>query len=87
MTTQLAVKLPEELLSRLDRLVGQGRFASRSDAVRYGISTMVRDAEREAIDDAFTVGFARHPDDDEVLAEAERLATEAIIDEPWERWW
>lgn len=86
MTTQLAVKLPEELLARLDYLVADGRFASRSDAIRHGISRVVGDAERALIDDAFAAGFARHPDDD-VLAEAERLATEAIIDEPWERWW
>jgi Arc/MetJ-type ribon-helix-helix transcriptional regulator len=86
MTTQLAVKLPDELLARLDQLVGEGRFASRSEAVRDGISRVVRDAERERIDVAFAAGFARHPDDDS-LAEAERLATEAIADEPWERWW
>jgi Arc/MetJ-type ribon-helix-helix transcriptional regulator len=74
MTTQLAV------------LVADGRLASRSDAVRHGISRVVGDAERERIDDAFAAGFARHPDDD-ALAEAERLATEAITEGPWERWW
>lgn len=86
MTTQVAVKLPDELLSRLDHLVSEGRFASRSEAVRDGINRIVRDAERERIDGAFAAGFARHPDDD-VLAEAERLATAAIADEPWEHWW
>jgi hypothetical protein len=35
---------------------------------------------------AATAVAARHPDHD-VLAEAERLATAAIADEPWERWW
>jgi Arc/MetJ-type ribon-helix-helix transcriptional regulator len=86
MTTQVAIKLPDELVSRLDHLVGEGRFASRSEAVRDGIRRVVRDAERARIDEAFVAGFARHPDDD-ALGEAERLAVEAIEDEPWERWW
>ncbi|HXH58776.1 ribbon-helix-helix domain-containing protein [Iamia sp.] len=85
MTTQLAIKLPDELVVRLDHLVGEGRFASRSEAVRDGIRRVVRDAERARIDEAFVAGFARHPDD--ALGEATRLAVEAIEDEPWERWW
>lgn len=86
MTTQLAVKLSDELVSRIDRLVHDGRFASRSHAVRAGLDQVVGDAERKRIDAAFADGFARHPDDD-ALAEAEALAVDAIEEEPWERWW
>jgi hypothetical protein len=35
----------------------------------------------------FASGFRRLPDDGAELAEATRLAIEAIEDEPWERWW
>lgn len=86
MTTRITVKLPDELIANVDRLVRRGRFASRSDAVRNGLVKLLQEAESRRIDDAFAAGFARHPDDD-LLTEAKRLAVEAIEDEPWERWW
>ncbi|HEX6419147.1 MAG TPA: hypothetical protein VFZ77_11655 [Acidimicrobiales bacterium] len=87
MTTQIAVKLPDRLVTEIDRLVADGSFASRSDAVRHGIESLVRSAERHRIDRAFAEGFRRHPDTEADVAEATRLAVEAINDEPWERWW
>ena len=68
-------------------LVEGGEFASRSDAVRHGLESLVRQQERRQIDQAFAEGFRRHPDRDDELADAERLALDAIDDEPWERWW
>jgi Arc/MetJ-type ribon-helix-helix transcriptional regulator len=87
MTAQIAVKLPDRLLAEIDALVDEGAFASRSEAVRHGVEALVRQRERRRIDGAFTDGFRRHPDRDDELAEATRLAVEAINDEPWERWW
>ncbi len=87
MTTQIAVKLPDRLITEIDRLVATGSFASRSDAVRHSIEALVRSSERQRIDRAFVDGFRRHPDREDELADAARLAAEAISDEPWERWW
>jgi len=87
MKTQIALKLPEELVSAVDRLVEEGRFESRSDAVRTGIALVVRQADRERIDRGFADGFARAPESVGELADARRLAIEAIEDEPWEPWW
>jgi Arc/MetJ-type ribon-helix-helix transcriptional regulator len=87
MTTQVAVKLPDELVAAIDRLVAVGRFASRSAAVRAGLGILTREAERELIDRAFRDGFRRIPETAEELEEARRLAIEAIEDEPWEPWW
>lgn len=87
MTTQIAVKLPDRLVAEVDRLVADGSFASRSDAVRRGLETLVGAAERQRIDRAFAEGFRRHPESDDEIADATRLAVEAIDDEPWERWW
>lgn len=87
MTTQIAVKLSEELLSALDELVDAGRFESRSGAVRAGLGILIRQAGREEIDRAFTEGFRAHPENPDELGDARRLAIEAIEDEPWERWW
>jgi Arc/MetJ-type ribon-helix-helix transcriptional regulator len=87
MTTQIAVKLPDEMLDAVDRLVAAGRFESRSGAVRAGLVILVRQADRERIDRAFSEGFRRHPEEPDELADASRLAIEAIHDEPWEPWW
>jgi Arc/MetJ-type ribon-helix-helix transcriptional regulator len=87
MTTQIAVKLPDELVAEIDALVAHGSFASRSEAVRHGIEALVRGHERDRIDRAFVEGFRRHPQDDTEMADATRLAVDVINDEPWERWW
>jgi Arc/MetJ-type ribon-helix-helix transcriptional regulator len=87
MSTQIAVKIPEEMLEAVDQLVATGRFTSRSEAVRAGLALAVRQAKRETIDRAFTDGFRRNPDRPEELADAQRLAIEAIKEEPWKPWW
>lgn len=87
MTIQIAVKLPDELVGELDRLVAGGAFDSRSHAIRSGIETMVAGRRREAIDRQYEHAIAALPETDEEVAEAAKLAIDAIEDEPWERWW
>ena len=87
MTVQIAVKLPDDLVARLDDLVRSGRFRSRSSGVRRALEVLVGAEERHRIDAAFADGFQRIPDDGLELEEATRLAVEAIGEEPWERWW
>jgi len=84
---QIAVKLPDGLLRAVDELVGTGTFESRSQAVRHALEGLVLADRRRLIDDAFAAGFAEHPDTDEKLADATRLAIGSIADEPWEKWW
>jgi Arc/MetJ-type ribon-helix-helix transcriptional regulator len=87
MTVQIAVKLPDELVAAVDRLVDNDRFASRSEAVRAGLQRMVADAAALTIDQAFADGVSAHPDTDDDLQRATALAIESIDDEPWEKWW
>lgn len=87
MTTQIAVKVSDTLLATIDGLVAQGRFESRSAAVRLGLDLLTRQAHAEAIDRAFTEGFRRTPESPDELRGAHRLAIEAIEEEPWEPWW
>lgn len=87
MTRQIAVKVPDDVLDAVDDLVAAGRFSSRSGAIRAGLDLLVRQANRELLDRAFADGFRRRPEGSDELAEARRLAIEAIEDEPWERWW
>ena len=87
MTTQIAVKLSEELLARIDELVAKGVFQNRSSAVRQGLETVLNAHKRRAIDRAFRDGFARNAETDEEVRDAGLLAVEAINEEPWEKWW
>lgn len=87
MTTQIAVKLPPELVRELDRLVARGEFNSRSQAVRSGLEELVSARRRQEIDRQYRLAFERRPETDAELADATRLAVESIDEEPWERWW
>lgn len=87
MTTQIAVKLSDELVGRIDDLVAQGVFPSRSAAVREGLEAVLRAQRRSLVDRGYRQGFREVPETDSELEEARRLAVEAIHDEPWERWW
>ena len=87
MTTQIAVKLPDDLLAAIDRLVDNHRFASRSEIVRAGLQRVIADDASQAINHAFARGFAQHPDSDDDVRRATSLAIESIADEPWEKWW
>lgn len=87
MTTQIAVKLPDELVGEVDRLVAGGAFASRSQAVRTGLETLVAVRRRQEIDQRYRDAFVQLPDTDDELAEATRLAVESIHEEPWKPWW
>jgi len=87
MTTQIAVKLSAELVDELDRLVEEGAFDSRSQAVRRGLEALVTAHRGGELDRRYREAFSRLPETDEEMAEATRLAVDAIQDEPWERWW
>lgn len=87
MTTQIAVKLPDDLAGELDRAVERGDFKSRSEALRSGLETILATRERERLRDRYREALERCPETPQELADARRLASEAIADEPWERWW
>lgn len=86
-TKQVAVKLPDELLDDIDRLVERGAFGSRSQAIRSGLEAVVASRRRQEADQRYRDAFARLPETEGELADATRQALESIRDEPWERWW
>lgn len=87
MTSQIAVTLPDAVVAAVDALVAQGRFDSRSAAVRAGLDMVTRLDRDDTIAHAYTEGFRRVPETLEELRDAHRLAIDAIEDEPWTPWW
>jgi Arc/MetJ-type ribon-helix-helix transcriptional regulator len=82
MTIQLAVRLWERTLQRLDRLIRAGRFATRTEALRVAVDTLVADSERREAEAAIVEGYRRVPDSPtDAWLDA---ATEAMVSaEPW----
>lgn len=63
---QIAVRLDDEDLARLDATVASGRYASRAAAVRAGVEQLLR-AERECeIVDAYRRGYGKHPQEEDL---------------------
>jgi Arc/MetJ-type ribon-helix-helix transcriptional regulator len=82
MSVQLAIRIPDETLSRLDRLVAEGEYPNRAETVRAGLELLLREAERRWTDTAIVEGYRRVPDDrPDAWLEA---STKALVDaEPW----
>jgi Arc/MetJ-type ribon-helix-helix transcriptional regulator len=83
MSIQLAVKLQESMVDEIDRLVREGRFANRTDAVRAALDRMLAELREDQVTTAIVKGYQRMPPDeaDDVWAEA---ATRAMLaEEPW----
>jgi Arc/MetJ-type ribon-helix-helix transcriptional regulator len=81
-TTQIAVRIPDDLLAELDRTI-PSRFASRAEAVRAGLESVLNSeslAEREA---RHRQAWTDHPisaaADSQMLSDARAL----IAEEPW----
>lgn len=81
-TTQIAVRLSDELLAELDRTIPT-RFASRAEAVRAGLeyvlgSESLADRERRHIE-----GWKKHPATPDSVRQMQSDALALIAEEPW----
>jgi Arc/MetJ-type ribon-helix-helix transcriptional regulator len=82
-TEQIAVRLPEPLLSNLDELVKSGAYESRAAAVRAGIEAIMKLEAQRRTDQAVIDGYTQHPPTDTDEQAAIASLREAILDEPW----
>jgi Arc/MetJ-type ribon-helix-helix transcriptional regulator len=83
MSTQLAVKLSESMVDEIDRLIKDGRFANRTDAVRVALDRMLEELREEQVTAAIVEGYQRIPPDEADDAWAEMATRAMIADEPW----
>jgi len=83
MTQQLALRIPDRLAAELDEIVADGRFATRTEAVRFAIAQLVERERRTAVGEAIVAGYQRIPETDEELATAEENLRHLIAEEPW----
>jgi Arc/MetJ-type ribon-helix-helix transcriptional regulator len=60
-TTQIAVRLPNDLLAEVDRIVDADEAASRADAVRQALDSWVRAVNRRRTGKKIADGYDRVP--------------------------
>jgi putative addiction module CopG family antidote len=83
MSEQIAVRLPDDLASRLDELIASGRFGSKAEAVRAALRAMLEAERRRGIGQRIAEGYRRLPQTDEEVAAATAAAIRSIQEEPW----
>ncbi|MGH9185557.1 MAG: ribbon-helix-helix domain-containing protein [Acidimicrobiales bacterium] len=81
--TQLAIRLPDEVMADLDALVAAGSFSTRTEAVRAAIVAMIDAERRRSVGHAIADGYRRTPQTDDEVTAAEHAAITSIHEEPW----
>ncbi len=80
---QLVTKVDDELAAAIDDLVSSGRYRSRSDVVRRGLTALVDGERRAAVGARILDGYERVPETPDELAQADAMARAMIAEEPW----
>lgn len=81
--TEVAVRLPGEMVAAVDRLVADGIFTSRSEVVRVAVAGLLRSHEEDVADQQIVFGYLRLPQEDSEISAA-AAATRALVEaEPW----
>ena len=82
----LAVRLPEETIAGLDRLVSEGWYVTRSAGIKDALDKLLAAFERQRIDDAIIAGYEKQPLTDDELALLDvhaRMSVRLLDDEGW----
>jgi Arc/MetJ-type ribon-helix-helix transcriptional regulator len=82
MTVQIAVRIPDQLLAGVDRLVSAGGYESRTEVVKAALERLLAEARERELDATIVAGYQRVPDPEaDPWVDA---STRAVVeDEPW----
>jgi Arc/MetJ-type ribon-helix-helix transcriptional regulator len=83
MSEQIAVRLSNDLVHRLDAAVRDGAFPSRAEAVRVALGDLLDNLRRRQVGEAIADGYRRQPQTDADVKIAEAAAIRSINEEPW----
>jgi len=81
--TQFVTRLDASLAAEVDHLVTTGVVASRSEAVRLGLTQLVDQYRRERTASAIVDGYRRRPQTADEVAWADDSTLRMIAEEPW----
>jgi Arc/MetJ-type ribon-helix-helix transcriptional regulator len=83
MSVQIAVRIPDALIGRLDDVVASGAFETRADAVRAALEALLETERRADVGRRIVEGYRRVPQEDVDVAAAETAAATSVEEEPW----
>ncbi len=84
MPTQLAIRLPDELLADLDWVVVRRDFSNRTEAMRTAIEAMIRQERSREIGEQYVAAYTRYPQTAEELADLPwQSSPDLADDEDW----
>lgn len=75
MSVQIAVRLADDDLERLDAVIARGAFPSRAAAVRAGLDHVLRAEREQQIAEAYRRGYANDGGDESVGEAGLRLGS------------
>jgi Arc/MetJ-type ribon-helix-helix transcriptional regulator len=80
MGVQIAVRLPDDVLERLDAAVARGSYPSRAAAVRAGLQRLLLDERETQISEAYRRGYAVVPAEPDVGAAGLELGARLLAE-------
>ncbi|HYU57002.1 MAG TPA: ribbon-helix-helix domain-containing protein [Actinomycetota bacterium] len=79
----MVVRVDQELLDRVDRLISGGSVGSRSKAIRVGLGQLIEGGQRAELGRRIVDGYVRFSPADDPDGWAEAAARAMIEAEPW----
>lgn len=81
MTKQIALRIPDEMLAKLDGYVGRGKFTNRTAAVRAAIEALIDEEEERQIAEEYKRAYTDQPEDPALNEAYVKVAAETM--DPW----
>jgi metal-responsive CopG/Arc/MetJ family transcriptional regulator len=87
MSTQLAIRIPDDLLQDLDWVVHRLKYESRTEAMRDALVKLIDHERRRHIGEEIARGYQQIPQTEAEIVVSDQAFIDSVNDEPWERWW
>jgi metal-responsive CopG/Arc/MetJ family transcriptional regulator len=87
MSTQLAIRIPDDLLEDLDWVVHRLKYESRTEAMRDALVKLIDIERRRQVGEEIADGYRRIPQTEAEASVGDHAFIDSVNAEPWERWW
>ena len=81
-TTKIAISLPEEVLTAVER-EREGSGESRSQIFRRAVELLLRQQKEQKMSEQYIRAYQQIPETNEEVAAARHAATTILTEEPW----
>jgi metal-responsive CopG/Arc/MetJ family transcriptional regulator len=82
-STQLAIRLPDELIIDLDWVVHRLKYDSRAEAMRDALVRLIDQERRRQIDEQYVEAYTRMPQTEEEMADIPFQSWDLDDDDDW----